>query len=445
MGEHILIVEDDPNLLSTLKELFEREGFEVSTTSSGTEALRLLLNSSNIDLIISDLMVPGMSGMDILKSINEMKYNCQFIMITAYGTIETAIEAIKKGAYDFITKPINRSQLLKTVRLALERQQLLNENRALKEKLKSFERSDLIGNSEPFREMLEKAYYAAQTEATILLTGESGTGKDVLARYIHNLSPRSQKNYIPINCAAIPENLLESELFGYAKGAFTGADRDKKGRFELADGGTILLDEISEMPLQLQAKLLRVIEEKVIDIIGGTSKKVDIRFIAATNKDLQRLVNEGKFRADLFYRLNVVNIKVPSLRERIEDIPLLTMHFIKIFSTKHKKDIKNISPEVMSLLQSYHWPGNIRELQNQIEKAIILCKDNELKISDFTDIGINETPKKEINIPLGVPLEEIEKIIISETLKLTKGDKNLAAKLLGIATRTIYRKINPED
>ncbi|MCX7959120.1 MAG: sigma-54 dependent transcriptional regulator [Deltaproteobacteria bacterium] len=444
MGEHILIVEDDSNLLSTLKELFEREGFAVSVASTGTEALNILRNSE-IDLIVSDLMVPGITGMELLQTVNENKYNCQFIMITAYGTIETAIEAIKKGAYDFITKPVNRNQLLKTVRLSLERQQLLNENRRLKEKIKNLERSELIGNSDSFREMIYKANNVSQSEATVLLTGESGTGKDALARYIHNQSNRSDKNYIPINCAAIPENLLESELFGYAKGAFTGADRDKKGKFELADGGTVLLDEISEMPLPLQAKLLRVIEDKVLDIIGGISKKVDIRFIAATNKDLQQLTKEGKFRSDLFYRLNVISIRIPPLRERAEDIPLLAMHFVNLFSDKYKKEIKSISPEALNLLQTYNWPGNIRELQNQIEKAIILCRDSELKLSDFTELDTGSIPKREINIPLGMPLEEIEKIIISETLKLTKGDKNLAAKLLGIATRTIYRKINPEE
>ncbi len=444
MGEHILIVEDDQNLLSTLKELFNREGFTVFSASNGIEALNIIKNNK-IDIIVSDLMIPQLSGMDLLQSISEMNYQCQFIMITAYGTIETAIEAMKKGAYDFITKPVNRNQLLKTVRLALEKQQLINENRALKEKIKNLERSELVGNSSLFREMIERANSVAQSEATVLLTGESGTGKDALARYIHNMSNRSHKSYIPINCAAIPENLLESELFGYAKGAFTGADRDKKGKFEIADGGTILLDEISEMPLSLQAKLLRVIEDKTIDIIGGVSKKIDIRFIAATNKNLQQLTNEGKFRLDLFYRLNVVNIRIPSLRERSDDIPLLAMHFLKILSAKHNKEIKTISTDAINLLQSHHWPGNIRELQNQIEKAIILCKGNELKVSDFTEIDLSLAPKKEINIPLGMPLEEIEKIIISETLKLTNGDKNLAAKLLGIATRTIYRKISPEE
>ncbi len=444
MGEHILIVEDDPNLLSTLKELFEREGYRVSVAPTGTEALKILYGSQ-IDLVVSDLMIPGISGMELLTSLTESGYNCQFIMITAYGTIETAIEAIKKGAYDFITKPVNRSQLLKTARLALERQQLLNENRTLRERIKNLERSELIGNSAAFRQVLEKADNVAQSEATVLLTGESGTGKDAIARYIHSRSPRSQKSYIPINCAAIPENLLESELFGYARGAFTGADRDKKGRFELADGGTVLLDEISEMPLSLQAKLLRVIEDKVIDIVGGTSKKVDIRFIAATNKDLSQLTNSGRFRSDLYFRLNVINIRIPPLKERTEDIPLLAMHFANLFSVKYKKEIKSISPEALNLLQTYHWPGNIRELQNHIEKAIILCKNSELKLADFTELDTGLIPRKEINIPLGMPLEEIEKIIISETLKLTKGDKNLAAKLLGIATRTIYRKINPEE
>ncbi len=445
MGEHILIVEDDPNLLITLKELFTREGYSVTGASDGSEALKIL-NSVNIDLVISDLMIPGLSGMELLNTINELKHNCEFIMITAYGTIETAIEAIKKGAYDFITKPINKNQLLKTVKLAIERKSLINENRILKEKIKSLEHSELIGNSRAFREMMDRAKNVAMSEVTVLLTGESGTGKDLLSRYIHNMSPRSRNSYIPINCAAIPENLLESELFGYAKGAFTGAEKDKKGRFEMADGGTILLDEISEMPLSLQSKLLRVIEDKVIDIIGGLSRKVDIRFIAATNRDLSRLVSEGKFRSDLFYRLNVINIRVPPLRERKEDISLLTMHFINIFSAKYGKQIRSISEDALNLLEAYNWPGNIRELQNQIEKAIILCKGNELQLTDFTEIDINgDIPRREINIPLGIPLDEIEKIIITETLKLTKGDKNLAAKLLGIATRTIYRKINPEE
>ncbi|MGC9044227.1 MAG: sigma-54-dependent transcriptional regulator, partial [Myxococcota bacterium] len=344
MGQHILIVEDDINLQNTLKELFEREGYKVTTASNGNDALKFL-NNSNIDLIISDLMIPGLSGMELLQSVIELKYDCQFIMITAYGTIETAIEAIKKGAYDFITKPVNRSQLLKIARLALERQLLINENRILREKLKNLERAELIGNSRAFRDMLEKANNVAQSEVTVLLTGESGTGKDLLARYIHNISPRYQKNYIPINCAAIPENLLESELFGYARGAFTGADKDKKGKFELADGGTVLLDEISELPLPLQAKLLRVIEDKVIDIIGGSSKKVDVRFIAATNKNLGQLASEGKFRSDLYYRLNIINIRIPPLRERTEDIPLLAMHFLNMFSKKYNKEIKAIADE----------------------------------------------------------------------------------------------------
>jgi len=445
MGEHILIVEDDLNLRDTLTELFKREGYVVSVAQNGNEAIKILGNT-NIDLVISDLMMPGLSGMNLLQSIIQLQYNCQFIMITAYGTIETAIEAIKKGAYDFITKPVNKNQLLKTVRLALERQALINENRRLKERLSNLENQQIIGNSKIFLEVLNRARAAAQTEATILLTGESGTGKDIIARYIHSISTRSKNEYIPINCAAIPENLLESELFGYAKGAFTGADKDKKGKFELANGGTILLDEISEMPFSLQAKLLRVIEDKVIDIIGGEPKKVDIRFIAATNKDLEQMVKEGKFRADLFYRLNVFTIRIPPLRERQEDIPILAMHFINTFSRKYNKSIKSISPEALNILQSYNWPGNVRELQNAIEKAVILCKGEELLPSDFEDLDRQELiPRKELNIPLGVPLEEIEKMIITETLKMTKGDKNLAAKLLGIATRTIYRKIPSEE
>lgn len=441
MGECILIIEDEPNLLDTLKELFEREGFEVLTASDGSEALRLI-SSHSIDLVVSDLMIPGISGMDLLRSISELKYDCQFIMITAYGTIETAIEAIKKGAYDFITKPVNRSQLLKTVRLALERQSLLRENQRLKERIKDLEGHNLIGNSKIFREVIDKAQSASLSDATVLLTGESGTGKDIIARYIHNISNRSRYNYIPINCAAIPENLLESELFGYAKGAFTGADKDKKGKFELADGGTVLLDEISEMPPPLQVKLLRVIEDKTLDIVGGNPKRVDIRFIAATNKNLEELVLQGKFRSDLYYRLNVIAIRLPPLRERPEDIPLLAIYFLNMLSQRYNKKIHTISPGAMSMLTSYSWPGNIRELQNIIEKAVVLCRGDELDINDFDLIDQNNTfQRKEINIPLGVPLEEIEKIIITETLKLTKGDKNLAAKLLGIATRTIYRKI----
>jgi two-component system response regulator HydG len=364
--------------------------------------------------------------------------------MTAFGTIEKAVEAMREGAYDFVTKPLRRPLVVRSVSRALEKASLQNENLRLRKELEaiSHERM-LIGNSPAMRKCLDTIAQVAPTSATVLLQGESGTGKELAARLIHAKSERGSGQFVAVNCAAIPHTLLESELFGHERGAFTGAFARKEGRFKLADKGTLFLDEVSELDLAVQPKLLRVLQEGEFERLGGTQTiKTDCRVIASSNKFLIELVRQGKFREDLFYRLNVITITLPPLRERPEDIPLLAQHFLQKFAKRNKKDVRAISREAMELLQEYSWPGNVRELENTIEHAVVLCRGDTIRAEDLPELVASEEKTRQfLTIELGTPLEEIEQEVIHQTLKMTKGNKRLAAQLLGIATRTIYRKV----
>jgi len=443
----ILIVDDELAHLDSLKTVFEREGYKVSTASSGMQALEIFRTEKN-DIVLADLMMPGINGIDLLKTIKNISPQTEVIIMTAFGKVDSAVESMKEGAYDFIEKPLKLKVVVKAVNLAIEKQSLIRENAALKQALEEYREHRVIAESPAMKPVLETVRQIAPSSATVLILGESGTGKEVISRLIHNSSPRSSKNFLPINCAALPETILESELFGHEKGAFTGADRRQEGRFERANGGTILLDEVSEMNLKVQAKLLRVIEDGLVERLGGGEPiKVDVRILSASNKDLDRLVKEGLFREDLLYRLKVVTINLPPLRGRPDDIPLMAGHFVQTMAARHNKQIEGLTSQTLEILSSYSWPGNVRELQNTMERAVLVCHGKAITPEDLPPeiFSIPLVDTRNITVPIGTKLEDIEKMVIKETLKRTRGDRNLAARILGIASRTIYRKVPVTD
>jgi two-component system response regulator HydG len=446
----VLVVDDDRANLDSVAKIFQREGLGTLMAANGTEALDLL-RKPEVSVMVTDLMMPGMDGQELLKAARTIRPDVEVVLMTAYGTVETAVAAMKDGAYDFITKPLKRHSLVKSVQKALEKQSLVAENKVLKAKLAELGASGerrMVGQSPAFRAMLDTLRQAAPSTATILLMGESGTGKELAARAIHEYSSRAKGTFVAINCAALPESILEAELFGVERGAYTGAVARREGRFERAHGGTLFLDEVGEMPLSAQVKLLRVLQEGEIERLGGTQTvKVDVRLVAATNKDLQKEVAEGRFREDLYYRLNVVEVRIPALASRREDIPLLADAFLRRFAAKNGKALHGFSPEALTVLENYAWPGNVRELEHAVERAVVLAKGEMLEASDLP-----ETVRKgplgsagQLVIPIGTPMEEIERRVIHETLRHTKGDKTLAARLLGIAARTIYRKLERDS
>jgi two-component system response regulator HydG len=439
----ILLVDDELAHLKTLDRLFTKEGHQVLTAENGEEALDII-RAERVNLVITDLKMGAVDGMDLLKLVQTLQPEAEVILMTAFGTVERAVRGMKEGAYDFVSKPIKRATILKAARQALEKQALMAENRRLKAKLADLtnERS-IVGQSPAFRESLDLVRQVASSDATVMLSGESGTGKELFARMIYELSERAEKPFVAVNCAALPETILESELFGYEEGAFTGANQRKIGRFEAADGGTLFLDEIGELSQQVQVKLLRVLQEGEFERLGSnTTTRVDVRIVAATHKDLEEELESGNFREDLYYRLNVVNIVIPPLRNRIEDVALLAEHFLGIYREKNNREISGLSRECLDALSTYKWPGNVRELENVIERAVVLDKDGTIDIDDLPEhIVSHEGESRHITIPLGTPLDEIEKRVLHETLKMTGGDKKLAANLLDISTRTIYRKL----
>jgi two-component system response regulator HydG len=442
----VLVVDDEPGILASLSKIFHREGFEVICAPSGTEALDIL-RKQRVSVVLTDLMMPRTSGMDLLRAAKTVSPETEVVLMTAYGTVEAAVEAMKEGAYDFVTKPLKRAHVVRIVKNALEKQILLIENRALRAQLADRRRRAIIGTSLAWRRTMDITLQAAASEATVLLLGESGTGKELLARAIHENSARAGAPFIAINCAAIPESILEAELFGYEKGAFTGAATQRQGRFEAANGGTLFLDEIGEISRHVQVKLLRVLQENEIERLGGAGRTwpIDIRLVAATNVDLATEVKEGRFREDLYYRLNVVPVHVPPLRDRRDDIPLLVQHFVQLYAEKNGKSIGGCSRRALELLSDYSWPGNVRELENAVERAVVLTRSEILDAEDLPreirDAAIDGTAAPGLSFPIGTPLAEIEMRVIRETLQHTRGDKRLAAKLLGIATRTIYRRL----
>ncbi|WP_044890120.1 sigma-54-dependent transcriptional regulator [Myxococcus hansupus] len=446
----VLVVDDDRANLDSVIRIFQREGMATLAAANGTEALELL-RRPEVAAMVTDLMMPNMDGQELLRAARAIRPDVEVVLMTAYGTVETAVAAMKDGAYDFITKPLKRHALVKAIQKALEKRALVAENQSLKAKLAEMSAAggrSMVGQSPAFRAMLDTIRQAAPSTATVLLLGESGTGKELAARSVHEFSQRVRGPFVAVNCGALPENILEAELFGVERGAFTGAVARREGRFERAHGGTLFLDEVGEMPLPAQVKLLRALAEGEIERLGGTQTvKVDVRLVAATNKDLQKEVAEGRFREDLYYRLNVVEIRVPALASRREDIPLLADAFLRRFAAKNGKVLRGFSQEALGTLENYAWPGNVRELEHAVERAVVLARGEVLEASDLPE-SVRKGPlgsAGQLVIPIGTPMEEIERRVIHETLRHTRGDKTLAARLLGIAARTIYRKLEREQ
>lgn len=440
MADKIIIVDDDASLRRVLEYNLVEEGYDVITASNGGDGIRVF-EESGADVVITDLKMSGMDGFQVLKAIKEKNIDTQVIVITAFGAVETAVQAMKNGAFDYITKPFNRDELKLTVKKALQLKKLESENRQLRDELSDKkEFRNIIGMSRQMARVFEVVSKVADTEATVLITGESGTGKELVARAIHVGSGRRDKPFIPINCAAIPRDLLESELFGHVKGAFTGAIRDKIGKFQQADLGTIFLDEVGELPVDLQPKLLRALQEKMVEMVGGTApQKVDVRVVAATNADLEKSIEDGAFREDLYYRLAVIPIQLPPLRERTDDIPLLIRHFIE----KHQAHGVSLSEEALEFLQHYSWPGNVRELENTVERLLIMRNSDNLDVDDLPEKIRRGKPAvgKIINLPSeGYSLEQLEKEIVVEALVKNGWNQTNAAKFLQIPRHTlIYR------
>ncbi len=445
MPHRILVIDDENSMCEFMKIMLGKEGYEVDAEQSGQRAIERV-NEKPYDMIIADLMMPEMSGLQVLDQIREAKPDLPFLVMTAFASVETAIEALKKGASDYITKPFKVDEIKLTIQKTLENTELRKENLELKALLTSENAFDrIIGEDELIQKVKAMAAEVAATDATILVRGESGTGKDLLASAIHQHSPRREKPFVTVNCGALPETLLESELFGHTKGSFTGAIRDHAGLFRAAEGGTLFLDEIGETTQAIQVKLLRVLEDKIVTPIGSTiGVPADVRLITATNADLESLVQSGKFRADLYYRLNVIQISVPPLRERVEDIDILADYFIVRSCKKTDSPPKTISDNARRLLRGYQWPGNVRELQNVIERAVVLSKSNTLDVSDFpeklsAEPVVTPATKEQAETPT---LESIEKAYIYWVLNQTDWQKAKAAQILGIDNSTLYRKIN---
>jgi len=443
---NILVVDDDRAHRTMLRTLLDGWGFSVEEADDGARAIERVQEKS-YDLVLMDVRMVELSGLEALPEIKKFNPAIPIIIMTAYSSVDTAVEALKKGAYDYLSKPLDFDELKLAIERAMDHSRLKEENRALKERLGSgFNTGDIIGRSRVMLELLETVSLVAPTEATVLITGESGTGKELIASAIHLNSPRREKPFIQVNCAAITETLLESELFGHERGAFTGADRRREGRFRLAHGGSIFLDEVSEMSVAMQAKLLRVLQEKEIQRVGGEEVlKVDVRVMAATNKDLKKEIEAGRFREDLYYRLNVVTLAVPALKERREDIPLLAQHFLETFAEKNRKHIKGFTPQAMDRLVRYNWPGNVRELMNAIERGVILCRGEYIAENDFPlSLRQAEVPELEQvrdGLPADLPLEEVEKVTILNTLESAGGNKSETARRLGITRRTLHKKL----
>jgi two-component system response regulator HydG len=438
----ILLVEDDAENRMAIAKTLQGVGYNVVPMDNGQAAFDYVLQN-DVDVIVTDLRLPIMDGVELLKKARATNQEIEVILITAHGTVEVAVEAIKEGAYDFITKPVRKAPLLRSIEKAAEKQYLSRENRELRSQLLQSNSRRLIYSSPEMRTIARMVEQVATSTATILITGESGTGKEVVADAIHAASPRRLKPMIKISCAALPDTLLESELFGYEKGAFTGANARKEGRFELASGGTLFLDEIGEISSPVQVKLLRVLQDGKFERLGGTRTiDSDVRIIAATNKDLHQEVENKRFREDLFYRLNVINIRVPPLRERKEDIQILALHFLKLYADKNNKPIEEFAEDAMLALTSYDWPGNVRELENAIERAVVFTNGKTVLLTALPqNISAFAESRHSLTFKIGTPLVELERQAIDITLRHTRGDKNAAARLLGIAPRTIYRHL----
>jgi two-component system response regulator HydG len=444
----LLVADDDPGLRESLERTLTREGYRVVLASDGRAALERV-QAGGVDLIVTDLKMPGLTGLELLRAAKAIMPDVDVILLTAFGTVEEAVKAMKDGAYDFLTKPFRREQLIKLIDKALERRDLIEQNRALKKQLEDLRaKGQMIGASPSWRRMLTLVEQTADSSATILIQGESGTGKELVARTIHERSARRNGPFIAVNCAALPETLLESELFGYEKGAFTGAAGRKEGRFELANGGTLFLDEVGDLSLVTQPKILRVLQEGEFERLGGTrTLQVDVRIVAATNQDVAEMVKEKRFREDLYYRLNVITIRVPPLRERPEDIRVLAQHYLRVYAAKNGRKLEGFTGEAIDRLEAYAWPGNVRELENLIERSVLLARKDRIDAEDLPEevMGVKRPPRDAILELIGTPLADIERRLLDETLRITGGNKTQAAKLLGIDVRTVARKLERRE
>lgn len=447
----ILITDDDRAHRVMLKKLLNGWGYNVTEADDGLVAVEKVRKSS-FDLILMDIRMTNVSGIEALEQIKQINADIPVIIMTAYASVETAVQTLKKGAYDYLTKPLDFDELQMSIARATEHSRLKQENEYLKEKLgEKFDRRNMIGQSPSMIKLLEVVEQVAATQATVLITGESGTGKEVVANAIHFNSTRKNAPFVKINCAALTETLLESELFGHEKGAFTGADKRREGKFVQADGGSIFLDEVSEMSPAMQVKLLRVLQERELTRVGGHDVlKIDVRVIAASNKDLKKEIRDGRFREDLFYRLNVVTLDVPPLRERSEDIPLMAHAFLKMFAENNAKVIKGFTPQAMQKLASYSWPGNVRELMNAVERAVVLCRTETIGEEDLIFTMADQALSREVlsagqKMPAASgnrSLEEIEKQSILEALQSCRGNKSEAARRLGITRKTLRKRLH---
>jgi DNA-binding NtrC family response regulator len=438
----LLVADDEKNIRQGLAAALEMDGYQVETAADGDEGWKRF-QKGDIDLVITDLRMPGLSGEEFLRRISAETPGIPVIILTGHGTVENAVEAMRNGAYDFLTKPVNLDRLSLLVKRALANRELVLKHRRLEEELEHKKQfRTIIGTSAPMRRVFDTINRAAPAKASILITGESGVGKELVADAIHDLSPRKDKPLIKVHCAAIPDTLIESELFGHEKGAFTGAVSRRRGRFELANEGTLFLDEIGEIDQNIQIKLLRALQEKKFERVGGEETlEVDVRIVAATNKDLKVEIEKGLFREDLYFRLNVVNIHVPPLRERKDDIPLLVASFLREFSSENGKALDGIDEKARSCLYAYDWPGNIRELRNCMESAVVMSKGPVITEGDLPPTLRTKNDEGWIRIPLGSTLEEGERIIIRDTLSVQKGNKSKTAEILGIGRKTLHRKL----
>ncbi len=442
MKRRILVVEDEEKLRRVIELQLASAGFEVEKTGTAEEAQKL---AERADLVLTDLRLPRMDGLQLLSGIRRQNSQTPVIVMTAFGTIETAVEAMKAGATDFLLKPFSLDHLMTVVQKALEMRALREENLKLREELgRRYEFDNIVGRSGPMQEIFATIMRVAPTRATVLLAGESGVGKDLIARAIHFHSPRRDRPLVKINCTAIPENLMESELFGFEKGAFTGAQNSKPGKFEQADTGTVFLDEIGDVPASIQVKLLRVLQEREFERLGSNvTRHIDVRVVAATNQDLRAALEQGTFREDLYYRLNVVPMNIPPLRERKEDIPFLAEHFIRKLGPDTGNRVESITDEAIAKLMAYYWPGNVRELENVIERSLVMCSGSRL---DAPDIRLEMAPRSRVQsdrfLPEGLSLDEYEQEIIREALRRAEGNKSQAARLLGLTRNALRYRLS---
>ncbi len=442
-GIHILVVDDERGLCAGLQEALTREGYSVDAANDARSALQLM-SQRLYNLVLTDVKMPDMSGLQLLKEAKQKSRDTVFLLMTAYGTIESAVEAMKEDAYDYLSKPLDMRRLRAVVLKALEFQALVAENSELRLRVQTrSETGLLVGDSQAMRSVAQLADELARSDVTVLIEGESGTGKEIVARTIHIKSARAGQPFISVNCAALHEQLLEAELFGHVKGAFTGAVADKPGRFQLADGGTLFLDEIGDLSAKGQGDLLRVLEDGAFRMVGGTKLiRVNVRIVAATNKKLQEIVAAGKFREDLWYRLQIVPIAIPPLREHPEDVPLLVASFLEHITAKHKRRRKKLSAEAMRLCQRFQWPGNVRQLQNEVQRLVLTCRDGAIEVKDLPDfLREHDQTAASFAIRPGMTLAEVVKLLIRQTLTHSTSNREEAAKLLGISRRSLQYKL----